>query len=252
MNFDSCHFVRSSGFFSRGVWKCFPIGLAVVLYCALAGCMAPPIDDPVRTGPYYSAANLAGESQLPATLRRVVLLPAAGGAVIDQESVAALDAVFVTELQKQNRFEIVPLTRAECNRRFHVQEFSSTGALPHDFLAILQRDYGADAVMFIDITVFKPYRPLALGVRSKLATVGDDVRLLWTFDNVFSATDERVANAARRHFLKSDRQGVPADFTQGVLQSPTRFATYVASEMFGTLPPVYSPPKPVPAKGTEK
>jgi hypothetical protein len=214
--------------------------------------MTPAIDDPARVGPYFTPTNLAGETQLPANIRRVVLLPAAAGTVAEPESVVALDAVLVAELQKQNRFEVVTLSRGECRQRFHVDEFSSTGALPHDFMAILRRDYAADAVLFVDVTVFKPYRPLALGLRAKLATVEDGVRLLWTFDNVFSATDEAVANAARHHFLESDRHGVPADFTQGVLQSPSRFSTYVASAMFQTLPPVYSAPNPVPTSAVRK
>lgn len=217
---------------------------AVALLALVAGCMVPPIDDPARTGPYYNPVNHAGDAQLPATLRRIVLLPSAGGSIAPPESVIALDAVFLTELQKQNRFEIVTLTRAECQRRFHVEEFLSTAALPADFMGVLRREFAADAVIFIDVTVFKPYRPLAIGVRAKLATLGDDVRLLWTFDNIFSAADPTVANAARHHFVDSDRRGVPADLTQGVLQSPSRFAGYVAAKMFETLPPVYAPPAP--------
>jgi len=74
------------------------------------------------------------------------------------------------------------------------------------------------------------------------------VRLLWTFDNVFSIADPAVSNAARHHFLNSDRRGLPGDSTQAVLESPSRFASYVAAEMFTTLPPVYAP-APAPKSG---
>jgi hypothetical protein len=218
------------------------VTLAALALCA--GCMAPALDDSSRVGPFYKPTNYTGQARLPATLRRVVLLPIAGGTVAPAESTAALDAVFLAELQKQNRFEIVALSREECLQRFHVEEFRSTDVLPHDFVAMLQKEHAADGVMFVDLTVFKAYRPLAIGVRAKLATLGDDVKLLWTFDNVFSAEDEAVANSARHHYLESDRGGVPADLTPGALQSPTRFAGYVAAETFGTLPPVYAAPPP--------
>jgi hypothetical protein len=112
----------------------------------------------------------------------------------------------------------------------------------------LRQEFGADAVMFIDLTVFKPYRPLSLGVRAKLATVDGDVRLIWTFDNVYSAATPSVANSARAHFLESDGGRIPADLTPSVLQSPGRFASYVAASAFSTLPPVYSPAFQVEAK----
>lgn len=220
---------------------------AALLALGLAGCETPPFYDSAHRGPFYTPVNHKGDAQMPASLRRVVLLPVAGGSVASAESAEALNPVFLAELQKQNRFEIVTLTREECLHRFRVEEFLSTAALPTDFLARLRRDHGADAVMFVDVTVYKPYRPLALGVRAKLATLDADVRLVWTFDNVFSAADPAVANSARHHFLDSDRGRIPADLTPAVLQSPTRFATYVAAEMFATLPPVVLLPV-VPAK----
>jgi hypothetical protein len=212
----------------------------LVSVCGLfSACLAPPVDDPARTGPFYRPTNFRGERELPQTVRRVVLLPIAGGSIATGESTSALDAVFTTELQRKNRFEVVTLTRADCLRRFQAEEFSSVGLLPANLMARLRREFDADAVLLIDLTVFKPYRPLAIGVRAKLATIGETTQLLWSFDNVYSAADGPVANSARAHFLESDRGGIPADLTPSVLQSPTRFGSYVAADMFATLPPVY-------------
>ena len=216
------------------------VALILAGLAMLTGCMVPPLSDGSRVGPFFTATNRGGDAQLPADLRRVVLLPIAAGTVAPAESAAALDAVFITELQRQNRFEVVTLTRAECLQRFQAEEFSSVGALPADLMKRLRQEFAADAVLFVDLTVFKAYRPLALGVRAKLATLGDNVRLVWTFDNVYSASDAAVANSARAHFVDSDRSGVPADMTPAVLQSPSRFATYVAADMFATLPAVFA------------
>jgi len=207
-----------------------------------AGCMQPAFNDSARIGPFFVPANHTGEPSL-GGLHRVVVLPVYGGALAPAESLAAFDPVFIAALQQENRFEIVALSREDCRRKFHADEFSSAAALPHDFLATLRREFAADAVLFVDVTVFRAYRPIALGLRGKLATL-DGTRLVWTFDNVFSADDPAVANSARQHYLGSDRGGVPADLSPGVLQSPTRFAGYAAAAMFATLPPVQAPKSP--------
>jgi hypothetical protein len=216
-----------------------PIRVLIPLALA-AGCAQPAFYDSARQGPFFSPKNVAAESAL-GGLRRVVLLPICGGTLAPEETVVTLDPVFATALQGENRFEVVTLTRAECRRKFHAAEFSSASALPHDFLETLRREFAADAVLFVDLTAFRAYRPLALGLRGKLATL-DGTRLVWTFDNIFSAEDPAVANSARRHHLGSDRGGVPTDLSPGALQSPSRFAAYAAAAMFDTLPPVQLPP----------
>lgn len=224
---------------------CLPIAALSLL---LAGCQSARIGDPARVGPFFSPTNYSADAQLPATLRRVVLLPVAGGSIAQAESTATLVPLLAAELQKQKRFEVVPLTREESLTRFRLEELSSTAAMPANLMAQLRRDYAADGVIFVDLTVYKPYRPLAIGLRAKLVSTEGDARVLWAFDEVFSATDPKVANSARRHFAEADRHGVPADFTHAVLQSPARFASYAAAEMFATLPRVYAPPLTAPAK----
>ena len=205
----------------------------------LGGCGTPAITDPARAGPFYTPVNHAGEPSL-GGIRRVVLLPVSGGTVASQETVAAFDPIFVTALQRQNRFEVVTLSREDCRRRFRSPDFSSVAALPREFLPALRREFGADAVLFVDLTVFRAYRPLAIGLRAKLATA-DGTRLLWSFDDAFNADNPAVANSARHHFLKTDRGDVPADLSPAVLQTPARFADYAATAMFATLPPVLAP-----------
>jgi hypothetical protein len=205
----------------------------------MAGCGTPAFNDPARVGPFFTPVNFSGEPSL-GGLRRVVLLPIYGGTLAGLETVAAFDPVFAAALQRQNRFEVVLLSREDCLRKFRAAEFSSVAALPRDFLAVLKRDFAADAVIFVDVTVFRAFRPLAIGLRGKLATL-DGTRLVWTFDEVFGADKPAVANSARHHVLVSDRSDIPADLSPAVLQSPARFADYAATAMFATLPPVTVP-----------
>jgi hypothetical protein len=209
-----------------------------------SGCAHPSLADSARRGPFHAPGNFAGDSNL-GIVRRVVLMPVWAGSGTAPEAVAALDDVLLAALQRQNRFEIVPFTRDECRRRYLSDALSASGALPADLLESLQREHAADAVVFVDLTVYHAYKPIALGLRGKLAAI-DGSRLLWTFDDLFASDDPAVANAARRHFIDRDRS-VPTDLTAAVLQSPSKFAAYAATAMFATLPPVL-PPRAVAAR----
>jgi hypothetical protein len=202
---------------------------------AVAGCATPAFQDPVRSGPFFTPVNHVGEPSL-GGIRRVVLLPILGGTIASVENAAELDDIFLAALQREHRFEVVTFSRQQMLRRFHAEALSAAGTLPPDLLPMLQREHGADAVMFVDLTAYSAYRPLLLGLRAKLTTI-DGTRLLWTFDDSFAASNPAVANSARHHFLGDGGQ-LPADLTPSVLQSPGRFGTYAASAMFATLPPV--------------
>lgn len=228
--------------------RAFPVSglrrsLSVLMVAGLAftlgGCMTPGPANPARTGPFYVPTNVKAEPTL-AGIRRVALLPVWSGDAAPAETAAELDRLAIAALQEAQRFEVVSLSRESALRKFRAESFGSASALPHGFLSELQRDLAVDAVLFVDVTVYSAYRPLALGLRGKLVLIAGP-RIVWAFDNVYSADDAAVANAARNHFLGAD-QRAPVDLTHGAVQSPSRFATYVMASMFSTLPPVTLPP----------
>jgi hypothetical protein len=133
------------------------------------------------------------------------------------------------------RFEVVTLSREECLKSFGVPAIESTDPLPHDFLKDLGRKYDVEGVMWVDLTAYRGFRPLTLGIRAKLALVSSR-RLIWAFDQVFSADNPAVANSARRFFITNEMGEVPIDLTPAALQSPSRFAAYCATTAFRTLP----------------
>ena len=211
------------------------LGLAGALL--LAGCATHPSPtDPARRGPFFAPKNFAGQAQLPAAIRRVAILPVHGGDFAPPEAVEPLDAVFATALERQMRFEVVMVPRDECQKSFGTPDVASVDSLPHDILADLGRKYGADAIMFVDITAYQSFRPLTLGVRAKLALVSDR-SLIWSFDEVYTASDPSIANSVRRYYADNELGRLPFDLTPGALQSPTRFAAYAADATFHTLPP---------------
>ncbi len=220
-----------------------PCRRARLFFCGLVlfqsiGCASPKASffHKPKEKQYFTPTNFSGDTRLPVNLHRVILLPVSGGSIVPPETAATIEEIFVTELQKQLRFEVVRLTRADCQRRFGAPDFSSVGALPHDFLAILGHDFAADAVLFVDVTSYRGFRPLILGVRAKLATV-EQTRLIWSFDEIFAADDPAVGSSVRRYYGSADPSGIPIDAGHGGLQSPGKFAAYVAAATFNTLPP---------------
>jgi len=198
----------------------------------------------------YAPANHVGDTVMPKTIRRVVLLPIAGDAAsAPAENCAALDLLAVEALQRMNRFEVVPMSRDACRLHFGVEELSSVMPLPPDFLAVIKHDYAADAVLFVDLTVYHPYIPVSLGLRSKLAVISGD-RLVWSFDNLYSTDDPVVAASATRYLQGREPVILPAQLSTVTLQSPERFATYALATMFATLPPLKEP-APVAAADTK-
>lgn len=211
---------------------CLPVCLGVT------GCQAGPwnlerlLAAPV---PPLSPVNYRGEARLPADLHRVAVLPVYGGTLAGPESTGVLDAVLLEALQRRMRFEVVAVSREDCRRLFGAPAYSSVAALPHGFLGKLAEHYGVDAVLFTDLTVYRPYGSVALGFRAKLATVRD-VRLVWAFDEVFAAEDPRMRVSLREAAVDQadDRWRDPLP---GMMRSPARFGAVAANLMFGTLPP---------------
>lgn len=207
-----------------------PLALTLLLGGA-AGCQSPAVAD---APPVYVPRNFQASETLPEDVRRVVLLPVAGGDDVTPETLRELDAILLTALQKRNRFEVVPLTRAECHRRYGRDSLNSASALPAGLVTDIRDNHAAEAVIFVDLTAHRPYRPQLLGLRAKLVlTGGEGVPIIWSFDEIISAENPLVAASVRRHFV---RPGNPVDLSPVALQSPGRFATYAADVMFSTLP----------------
>lgn len=211
----------------------------LALFCLLAGCSALPKRDGALVGPYFTPANVKTLAKMPAEIRRVVVLPVSGGPTLTEETLLSLDSVCQSELNRTGRFEVVPLTRDALAAISGVRQINSVEHLPVallDKLLNIYNSYGADAILFIDVTTYSPYPPLKLGLRTKLARVSDG-EIIWATDNVFNAAEIPVANSARHHAESLGTDRGRTDLSHTILQNPQRFAGYVASATFLTLPP---------------
>jgi len=201
----------------------------------LAGCQFTEsmkgVNEPSPT-PYvpknvYAAGYLSG-------IKRVALLP-----VYYEEELAphleTMDATLDSELTRKGRFEVVPVTRNTMKDLFGAYQFSSVSMLPDNLLTKIREESNADAILFIDITHFSPYKPLSVGIRAKLVDVRDG-KILWAFDDLFDAGSPSVAYSATQFQRYHDRASYPLDTSSTILQSPRKFMKYVAFEVFKSLP----------------
>jgi hypothetical protein len=163
-------------------------------------------------------------------------VPVAAAASVAEQMRAAL--------LSSGRFEAVFVSSELTQELSGMPAVRSTDPLPAGLFERLVRDHAIDAVLFVDMTAFQPYPPLRLGVRAKLARCDSRQTVFWAFDTVYDAHLAPVANSARRYAAggRSDA----TDTSVGVLQSPSRFAGYVFSDVFRTLPrrpaPLPQPP----------
>lgn len=203
--------------------------LALALFAS--GCatrrtaIAPPPPPPQN---YFSPETQG------APIRRTALLPLYHASYPDHY-LRSLDEIFEAELTKKALFEVVPVSRSAMESLFGRRQIESTEALPAHTLEKLRQQHGVEGVMFVDLTHLSPYRPISMGVRTKLVDVSTG-KIRWAFDYVFDAGNGSVAEAARRYqMLYSDeRQPLTTD-GGSILLSPSRFAKYVASETFASL-----------------
>src|SRR5690348_3045480 len=114
------------------------------------------------------SANVYVSSKvLPAGLKRVLLLPLAceksdvnyGNL---SEGCRMLNPVLQSELTKAGRFEVVTLTPEALRSCTGQLSWNSSETLPADFFSNLRSVYGCDAVLFCDLSTFRPNEPLAV------------------------------------------------------------------------------------------
>lgn len=167
-------------------------------------------------------------------IRRVAMLPVYH-ARIPGEVLKDIDTALVAELSKKAVFEVVPLSRAEMEGLIGVREISSVERVPGDLFRKLQEQYGVEGVMLTDLTHYSPYRPVSVGVRSKLVDI-ESGRIHWASDVLLDSSNSGVAAAAREYQKVLCRDNFPIQGDGGtVLMSPRLFVKFAAYSNYISL-----------------
>jgi len=174
---------------------------------------------------------------LPPELHRVAVLPlATEGRDADlPDGCEALQPVLFDELVRTEKFEVVSV-RPE-NLRVSSGRAAWTGAeqLPQEFFNSLRREYGCDAVLFCELTVYHAYAPLAIGWRLKLADVRTR-KIIWAADEVFDAGQPAVSRKAWQFMANRDKTAAKDEIRWRLASSPRQFGGYTAAALLSRLP----------------
>lgn len=210
--------------------------LAVIaaLLLVTVGCRTSERARDGSAGPKFAPSNYAREEALPTGFFRVAVLPFHYEEGTPDLWLADLEAVFRGELAGSGRFEVVPVSRSAMADWTGKGSFASFERIGEELFEALAREYAVDGILFTDLFRYSAYRPLVLGVRSKLVTA--DGRIIWAIDELLDAGRPDVARGARAFSYRHARMASPLDSSNSVLQSPSRFGKYAAYTLYETLP----------------
>lgn len=189
-------------------------------------------------GPEYKPANVyVASKQLPPTLKRVAVLPlAVNPRLADREAIQqSLSPILLAELAKTGRFEMVSVSPATLVQLSGRGEWRTTDPFPTNLVAQIREATACDAVLFPEVTDYRPYPPVAVGWKVQLLDP-DTLQAWWAVDELFDASDPAVANSARRYHLAHTAQPRTMTDAREVLNSPVRFGRYAASVVAETCP----------------
>ena len=208
------------------------LGLCVFLVC----CTNPRLEWAMRDNPIgipYAPDNVYGVAELPSSLQRVLFVPLKGEHIPKQEFVR-LQEIFISELRRSERFSVVV-----ADPNMQLTEPVKDGSLDVNKVSLLAGEYDVQAILELELTHYRAYKPMRLGVNARLFTLDPEKpEVMWAIDSLFDAGHDSVALGARLHAKKYNQQVFPLSSSYSSLNVPSRFAAYVAFTTFSTLPEI--------------
>lgn len=209
--------------------------LWVALGLTVAVARAEPTPGPLPLKPrvlnVYRAAPV-----LPADLRRVAVLPLKPRVSdLEPEIRHRLEQALLLELGRSGLAEVLPVERGQLQKWTGRASWSPDEPLPPDLFEKLRRATEADAILFVELTAFRAYRPASVGWRLRLVDSRSGCTW-WAADEIFNADDPAVVRAARqfergcRWFADPHRDG------WRTLQAPRELARLTVAWLLTTLP----------------
>ena len=174
--------------------------------------------------------------RFPGEFKRVAVLPLmiAGQDAVLENGRDALQSILHGELIRSARFEIFHVSPEQCRQWTGRSTWSGQDTLPRDFFERLREMTGCDAVLFSQLTRYRPYPPVAVGWRMQLVAVSP-LRVWWAVDELFSAGDPVVADAARAYYRAHFATPTGAD-PDSILATPRRFGQFTLAVVTESLP----------------
>jgi hypothetical protein len=184
--------------------------------------------------PYSSSLNYSKTDAFKETpIHRTLLLPFE----YDVDREAIIDEVteaFAVELRKLGRFEVVLPADGRGTTAIN-QGIWSRGMVDVDTILALRNQYGADAIIFGNITHYRPYEPMLLGVKVGMFST-DSGLVVWSADGVYDSNENEVAEQVKQYFESTHQKNALYGWRL-ILLSMRRYSQFVANQITKTLQP---------------
>ena len=202
------------------------LGILILGLLLLGGCQATVPPKSTSCLNFNKAASFKTVQ-----IRRVLLLPfeytTDRDAVIDEVTEA-----FVVELRKVGSFEVVVPT-GDKSLLFLDQNIWAKGSVNFASALALRNKFDVDAIIFGNITHYRPYEPMLLGVKlSMISTDTGDV--VWSADGVFDSNENDVAELVKQYFENTHQKSSLYGWKL-ILLSMRRYSQFVANQLAETL-----------------
>ena len=168
-------------------------------------------------------------------INRVGIMPITTSANVGKSTLDFIYEAFNSEILKQLKFESIKISQNDLIALFGHSSFSSSDPLPKNFFEVLKDVSDVDAVLFVDITHYEPYKPVALGVKCRMVDT-DSAAILWAIDELFDAGMPSVQAGISEYIAKNKYDNTFFSFDDSFVYSPLKFSYYVANKVFGKLP----------------
>ena len=219
------------------VWRLVRFTGFTAICGVLVSCQTTPLQTTVFRRDFSPDNVFVYPKKLTLDFRRVAVLPiAAASATGDLPAgCEALAPVLLEQIGKTKKFEAVPVNGNNLRARTGQSAWTGREVLPPDFFAYLRREYDCDGVLFVELTAYRAYAPLAVGWRFKLVDARTQ-QIIWAADEMFDATQPSVQRAAVKFEQEKPVLPLVAENNWVALNSPRRFGRYSAAALLETLP----------------
>ena len=97
------------------------------------------------------------------------------------------------------------------------------------------QETGCDAVLFVRLSPYHPYRPLVMGWKLKLVDSRQN-SIIWAADEVFDSANNSVAKAAKTYSERQAKINQKTHDSDRILMSPRRFGQYTLDSILISIP----------------
>lgn len=215
----------------------------------MAGCLSHQNEMPIPHGEMPVMGNIYG-TPLPVETTRLAILPAAWPENIPGDRKAMDDAV-VAAISRTGRLVAIPVDLPTARDAFGQGRPRSLDYIPGDAFARLHRVTAMEAVLFVEIVHYRPYRPIEITLRMRMIDP-HSLQALWAIEGTYNSGHPGTARAAIEYASAQQLSPAPIEPQPTILVSPRQFTRFALDSTLATLPPRLEPvqrnlPPPPPA-----